>query len=530
MEGTPGLSTDYKPVRAKKLSMSKHPFAAEARFWKSFVKKDILQHVTGITCIHFCPKPPHDFAVTSSTRVCIYDGDTCQLKKTIARFSDVAYSGVLRSDGQLLAAGGETGTIQVFDVNSRLVLRHLKGHKRAVHWVRYSPEDKLHLLSGSDDNTVRWWDVTIQEELLKLEGHTDYVRCGSSNPSSTDLWATGSYDHTVRLWDLRTSKTVLQLQHGQPLEDVLFFPSGGLLATAGGNFVKIWDVLGGGRLIQVLGSHQKTVTSLQITSPVKPSPTLVEASPRLLTASLDGHVKVYELNKFKVTHASKYAAPILSMDVSLSNMTMAVGTSTGLLFVRQRKNLVQCEDSKIDQVGIDGLQTTQRSTGKGRILRSNNYRYFLRGQTERASDGDYYVLRRRKLRFAEHDKLFRRFRYKEALMASLRTSNPTVVVAVMEELVTRRGLISAISNLDASSLELLLNFIRKYIAVPKYSRLLVPFSHKVLDKCASDFGTSSSIIHQVEVLREKVALELRLQMSLQAMQGLIQPLLHASVQ
>ncbi|KAJ7562666.1 hypothetical protein O6H91_03G079500 [Diphasiastrum complanatum] len=352
MVGDGKIVAEYVPVSSKQFPKSRNPLSAESKFWRTFKRKVSEQQTFAVTCINFCPTPPHDFAVTSSTRVVIYDGTTCEVKKTISRFTDLAYSGSFRSDGQLLVAGGETGIIQVFDVNSRTVLRQLKGHTRAVHWVRYSPLDKLHVLSASDDSTARWWDVASQEVALKLEGHTDYVRCGASNPSSADIWATGSYDHTARIWDLRSAQSVLTLEHGKPLEDVLFFPSGGLVATAGGNVVKIWDVMGGGKLLHQLGSHQKTVTSLCMTKSTKSSSASVEESPRLLTSSLDGHMRVFELNSYKVTHVAKYPAPILDMDVSFSCTTLAVGTATGLLSVRQKKDRNQ-EDSRSSLVSED---------------------------------------------------------------------------------------------------------------------------------------------------------------------------------
>lgn len=43
----------------------------------------------------------------------IYDGKSGEVSKTIARFNDVAYSGSLRSDGELVVAGGEEGLIRV---------------------------------------------------------------------------------------------------------------------------------------------------------------------------------------------------------------------------------------------------------------------------------------------------------------------------------------------------------------------------------------------------------------------------------
>ncbi|MCO5597406.1 hypothetical protein L7F22_051482 [Adiantum nelumboides] len=397
-------------------------------------------------------------------------------------------------------------------------------HRKAVHWVRYSPSDKLHVLSGSDDRTVRWWDVVTESEVLKLEGHADYVRSGSANPCSGDVWATGSYDHTVNLWDLRTSNVVLKLQHGKPLEDVLFFPSGGLLATAGGNAVKIWDILGGGRLLHSLGCHQKTVTSLCITPPIRVNSNDLVASGCLLTGSLDGHVKVFDINEFKVIHASKYDSPIMSMDLSQTMFTMAVGTSEGKLFIRQKKKVAAAE-------GLDRKVTSSVIYEEPKfetVLRPSNYRYFLRGRTEKAAEEDFYVARQQRLRLAEHDRYLRKFQYKDALVSSLKTFDPTVVLAVMEELIRRQGLISAISNLDSSSLELLIMFLKRNVTLPKYSRKLVPFAHKVLDKCAGNIGLSPAILHQVATLRAVVADEVDLQESLQLLQGLIQPLIQVA--
>jgi WD40 repeat protein len=37
---------------------------------------------------------------------------------------------------------------------------------RAVHWVRYAPQDKLHIVSAGDDRTVRYWDVATSVRFL----------------------------------------------------------------------------------------------------------------------------------------------------------------------------------------------------------------------------------------------------------------------------------------------------------------------------------------------------------------------------
>ena len=107
----------------------------------------------------------------------------------------------------------------------------------------------------------------------------DYVRKVVFSPSSSDLVLSGSYDHRLKLWDLRTGTAVCECDHGHPIETLLVFPSGGMGMTAGGNVVRVWDLLRGerGRAVASFSNHQKTVTSLAFDG----------SCGRLLSAGLD---------------------------------------------------------------------------------------------------------------------------------------------------------------------------------------------------------------------------------------------------
>ena len=69
-----------------------------------------------------------------------------------------------------------------------------------------------------------------------------------------------------------------------------------MVVTAGGNHICVWDVLAGGRLVARLSNHQKTVTCVAVSPLAGPA---AAAAPRLMAGSLDGHIKIYELDQYK---------------------------------------------------------------------------------------------------------------------------------------------------------------------------------------------------------------------------------------
>jgi U3 small nucleolar RNA-associated protein 15 len=156
----------------------------------------------------------------------------------------------------------------------------------------------VHVISGSDDTSIRYWDTATDTCIGLLMGHQDYIRCLAVNPASPDLILSGSYDHTVRVWDLRTGTTVRTLDHGSPVESLLVFPSGGTSLTAGGNYIKTWDVLNTGRLYYGFSNHQKTITSM----------TFDGSCQRILSGGLDCLVKTYDIMDYSVIHSITYPA------------------------------------------------------------------------------------------------------------------------------------------------------------------------------------------------------------------------------
>ncbi|GLC39732.1 hypothetical protein PLESTM_000933800 [Pleodorina starrii] len=523
---------EYEPAEYQKLQIRQYAprsirETAEGKYWRRFKAPIVAKQFGAVSHIDFCPTYPFNLAVTASTRVILYNGlAPAVVGRTISRFKDIAYSGCFRSDGKLVVAGGQDGIVQVFDANSRSVLRQFKAHKRPTRVARFG-EDKLHVLSGSDDVTARWWDVSSGTQVLRLDGHRDYVRAAAASPTSPDTWATGGYDHTVKLWDVRAGGApVLSLDHGAPVEDVAFFPSGSLAVTAGGNYLCVWDLLGaspsggsgsGGRLLKRLDNFQKTVTCVRLSPLAGPDSV---AAPRMLAGSLDGHVKIFELDSFRVTAASKYPSPVLSLGLSPDCRLLAVGLADGSLTVRKHARPKAL-------AGAPGMPPPK--TRYQPRLTAANFRYFIRGQNSKAAETDYRVRKGRQAKLQPYDKMLRQFRYRDALDSALSSRQPEVVASVLEELAARGGLGGALGGRDAEGLRGLLRHLVRYISEPRYTRLLSNVGQRLLDVYSGVVGSSPAVDRLLGALRNRLAEELGVQDQLAALAGALEPLLAASL-
>ncbi|CAB3984474.1 U3 small nucleolar RNA-associated 15 homolog [Paramuricea clavata] len=457
---------------------------SDTKFWNKYSFPITVKESSSINYINFSPSQPHDFAVTSANKVQIYSSTTNEVKKTLSRFKETAYSGCFRGDGKLLVAGTEDNSVKVFDANSRVVLREFSGHTRAVHSTRFSL-DGLHVISASDDCSVRLWNLSGENEIFAVTEHKDYIRTSALNNSSKDIWLTGSYDHTVKMWDSRTQTSVMTVNHGYPVEDILVFPSGGLCASAGHNIVKIWDILAGGRLVAAFSNHQKTITSLCFDG----------ESTRLLSASLDRHVKIYDVKDYKVVHSMHYPSPILSMGISPNDKHIVVGMSDGLLSIKHRTQ-----------------STEERETAVKSTPRPGSYRYFVRGKNQKPEQGDFVVESSRKPKLSAHDKFLKQFEYTNALDSVLQgRTNPPVVVSLIMELIRRQGLQIALSGRDEDSLLPILSFLNKHICNPRYTPTLIDVTNTILDIYGRVLGQSPKVDDMLAKLQLKIASELKYQ-------------------
>ena len=244
----------------------------------------------------------------------------------------------------------------------------------------------------------------------------------------------------------------LSVDHGSPVTSVVLRPGGGTLLTSGGNYVRLWDLVGGGRLLHEFSSHVKLITAMALDG----------TGTRLLTGGLDSLVKVHELSTYAVTHTLRADAPILSLAVSPDNARLALGCTDGTLALRHRA-------AKVEEMVREAKST--------RLLRGGTYRYFMRGQAAGAAGADVVApvgaggAKRRRL--AGHDRHLRAFEYGAALDAAIASNDAVVATSVLEELAARGGLRAALERRDEDRLAPVLAFLVRHVSNPRHARLLL---------------------------------------------------------
>jgi WD40 repeat protein len=155
------------------------------------------------------------------------------------------------SDGKLLAAGGYAGIVRLWDVDTRKKLSDIAYRPPvpstpapavAVLSLAFSPDNKLLALGGSD-GAIQLVNATGGKMVRSLTGHDSSVTCLAFHPSG-NLLASGSRDRTIRLWNPDGGRAVKALEgHTAWVQGLTYSANGTRLASVGADrTVRLWTL------------------------------------------------------------------------------------------------------------------------------------------------------------------------------------------------------------------------------------------------------------------------------------------------
>lgn len=396
----------------------------------------------------------------------------------MSSFQETAYGGIFCRDGRMLAAGDDAGCVRIFDTESRNMLRLLRNkddsketnqHGSAVHRVDFGLCGKK-VFSFSDDHIVRMWDLANGRCVQQYNEHEDYVRAGAVNPANENLIASGGYDGKVILYDTRISEVICSLDHGSPVETLLFLPSGGICLSAGGTNILAWDVFRHGKYMTKLSQHHKTITCLRMASNGR----------RFISGGLDRHLKFYDVVSYQTVHSMDFSNAILSLAVAPEDRSLVVGTVDGIISIQNMEHIIQRENEELEK------QQTKMNRARHRFFigntnldsQPNKILPLYQGISCNNVQIDHQIEYSTKdQRLSKYDKLLRSYSYGQSLdsvmVRHIAYRKPEVTIGVMQELIHRKGLHRALAGRSKESLNGIINFICRNLGDIRFTRVLI---------------------------------------------------------
>lgn len=115
------------------------------------------------------------------------------------RIDDVAIS----PNDQLVATGSRDKTAKIFSSSGLQILATLKGHRRGVHALQFSPVDQVIVTAA--DSTLRMFNLQDFSLVKTFQGHDCSVLNFDFLSSGLQILSVGS-DGNVKLWDCKTNE------------------------------------------------------------------------------------------------------------------------------------------------------------------------------------------------------------------------------------------------------------------------------------------------------------------------------------
>lgn len=174
-------------------------------------------------------------------------------------FGAAAGSSAISANGRLVAIGGRTGDVSLWDVTDptrpRVLSPDLTGATALIEALAFSPNGRL-LAAGSDDGAVHLWDVSrpgTPRVVARLDtGGIDGEALGVAFSPNGQLLAAASTDKKVYLWRITSAPQPVALGPLSGFSNyawaVTFSPDGNTLAASSADHTTLlWNVAGPGR-------------------------------------------------------------------------------------------------------------------------------------------------------------------------------------------------------------------------------------------------------------------------------------------
>jgi WD40 repeat protein len=179
--------------------------------WKRGMQINLEDTAGNATCTIHCDLPANDLAFSPSDElIAIVNDRQLEFRRTesgaLVSMRELNSPGSaidFSHDGSLLACGGQSEGVLVFNPANSELCRELRGG-RGIESLTFSPDDSL-IAAGDQDGLVRVWETHTGRLRAEFAGHEKVVRDIAFSPDGRTLISASA--DSVRLWCVENGRS-----------------------------------------------------------------------------------------------------------------------------------------------------------------------------------------------------------------------------------------------------------------------------------------------------------------------------------
>ena len=214
--------------------------------------------------------------------------------------------------GDLLASWSKDGTVRIWSTSSWELVRLITASAREVNAGSFAPDGKS-LATVDDEGKLKVWETTTGQKLVDVKAHLDDAVIAFFSKDGDTIITGGRNDGVIKFWNRRGAEQGKLVTGNRPLESAALSPDGSILATAGTEGLKLWDVA--------------TRSLRSVLSPLTGAQTVVFShdGTKLAAAFEPGQLFAWDTANGKITHeflgsyAGRFGAVFSSDDRTISS-------------------------------------------------------------------------------------------------------------------------------------------------------------------------------------------------------------------
>nr|XP_018673256.1 F-box/WD repeat-containing protein 7 isoform X1 [Ciona intestinalis]XP_026696631.1 F-box/WD repeat-containing protein 7 isoform X1 [Ciona intestinalis]XP_026696633.1 F-box/WD repeat-containing protein 7 isoform X1 [Ciona intestinalis] len=229
------------------------------RNWREGIcsELELTGHSGGVLCVVANDKMIVSGGKDATVRV--WSASSGRLKQTFTGHQKSVWCVAILTD-KLVASGSYDRCVKIWRLGAKAeCLRTLFGHLGPI-WCMVCKQ--RYLATGSQDRMIKLWDIHHCTLLRTLRGHTSAIFAMDADDCFNNLFS-GSADKSIRVWEIATGQCIRVLWTGSATATMSVSFSHGLLASAAGGHVMLWEPISG-RFVRSFHPHKERIESVQL--------------------------------------------------------------------------------------------------------------------------------------------------------------------------------------------------------------------------------------------------------------------------